>query len=253
MIMVGRHVYGLGAVLLGGVELVFGAFSADWVPVPAALPAYHLLLYGSAGVLVLAGLVIQVPRAAAIAALALAAFFAGWTLILLLPHALADPATWVSWQGVAENVAMALGGVLAFAGTSGAGEAQAPAIARAARLAFGLCLLVFGTSHFVYAGFTAALVPAWLPPSQLVWAYATGVAQLAAGLAMLSGVKARLAATLLTAMYLGFGLLVHLPSIIANPASHDAWAENAINLLLIGAAWSLADSQAVRRSAIRPS
>jgi uncharacterized membrane protein YphA (DoxX/SURF4 family) len=249
MIRMGRHVYGLGAAALGSVELVFGAFSADWVPVPPALPGYQLLLYGSAGLLILAGLAIQVPRTAAIAALALAAFFAGWTLVLLLPHALADPATWVSWQGVAENAAMALGGVLA----SGVGATQMPALVRAARLAFGLCLLVFGISHFFYAGFTAALVPAWLPPSQLFWAYATGVAQLAAGLAMLSGVKARLAATLLTAMYLGFGLLVHLPSIIANPASHDAWAENAINLLLIGAAWSLADSQAVRRSAIRPS
>jgi uncharacterized membrane protein YphA (DoxX/SURF4 family) len=253
MITVGRHVYGIGAVALGSVELAFGAFSADWVPVHPALPGYHLLLYGSAGLLILGGLVAQVPRIAAIGALALALFFAGWTLVLLLPHALADPATWVSWQGAAENVAMALGGVLAFAGTSGEGETKALAVARAARLAFGLCLLVFGISHFVYAGFTAALVPAWLPPSQLFWAYATGVAQLAAGLAMLSGVKARLAAILLTAMYVGFGLLVHLPSIIANPASHENWAENAINLLLIGAAWTLADSLAARSSAIRGS
>ena len=64
---------------------------------------------------------------------------------------------------------------------------------------------------------------------------------------MLSGIRARLAAILLSAMYVGFGLLVHIPSIVADPASHDAWAENAINLLLIGAAWSLADSLASRR------
>ena len=248
MIIAGKHVYGLGAVALGGVELAFGAFSADWLPVPPALPGYHLLLYGSAGLLILAGLAVQLPRLATIAALALAAFFAGWTLILLLPHALADAATWVGWQSVAENVAMALGGVLAF--SLGLDEAKGRSLMRAARLAFGLCLLVFGISHFVYAGFTAALVPAWLPPSRLFWTYATGAAQLAAGLAMLSGIKVRFAAILLTIMYVGFGLLVHLPGIMSAPSSHDAWAENALNLLLIGAAWSLADALMVRGAAV---
>jgi uncharacterized membrane protein len=244
MVTVGRHVYGLGAVALGSVELTFGSFSADWLPVPPGLPAYHILLIASAGLLILGGLAINLPRVAALAALALAALFAVWSVALLLPHALSDPATWVSWQGLAENAAMALGGVLAFAGTAGTDERQA--LARAARLGFGLCLLVFGISHFVYVGFTAALVPAWLPPSQLFWAYATGLAQLAAGLEMLSEIKARLAAILLTLMYLGFGLLVHLPTIVATPSSHDAWAENAINLLLFGGAWSLADSLAPR-------
>ena len=60
---------------------------------------------------------------------------------------------------------------------------------------------------------------------------------------MLFRVLRRLAAVLLTLMYVIFGVLVHLPSIIASPSSHDNWAENAINLLLIGAAWSLADLQ----------
>src|SRR5437763_529874 len=86
-------------------------------------------------------------------------------------------------------------------------------LAWGAWLAFGACLLVFGTSHFLYAQFTASLVAAWLPPSRLFWAYATGAAQIAAGLAMLTGVKARLAAILLTIMYAAFGLLVHIPSI----------------------------------------
>ena len=67
---------------------------------------------------------------------------------------------WVSWQAVAESMAMALGGVLAYAQilageTSGVSEPRAAAITRIARLLFGVCLLVFGTSHFVYAKFTA--------------------------------------------------------------------------------------------------
>src|SRR5207253_882814 len=120
----GGRVFGLGAVALGAVELAYGAFSANWAPVPTALPGYHLLLYASAGLLILAGIAINLPRIAAAAALTLAIFFAAWTLVLHIPHAVADPTTWVSWQGVAENLAMALGGVLAWAGLSGVGDAR---------------------------------------------------------------------------------------------------------------------------------
>jgi hypothetical protein len=37
---------------------------------------------------------------------------------------------------------------------------------------------------------TAPLVPKWLPPSQELWAYATGVDHIAAGVAILTGVQA---------------------------------------------------------------
>jgi hypothetical protein len=43
-------------------------------------------------------------------------------------------------------------------------------------------------------------------------------------------------------MYLAFGALVHIRSILADPSSHANWAENGINLILAGAAWGLADS-----------
>jgi uncharacterized membrane protein YphA (DoxX/SURF4 family) len=68
------------------------------------------------------------------------------------------------------------------------------------------------------------------------------VAQIAAGVAMLSGICAPLAAVYLTVMYAAFGILVHIPAVIASPSSHGRWAENAINLILTGAAWCLADS-----------
>ncbi|THD81957.1 MAG: DoxX family protein [Phenylobacterium sp.] len=240
MITIGRRIYGLGAIALGLVEARFGGFSGDWLPVPAHLPGYHLFAYATAAVLILAGLAINLPRAGAIAALVLAALFGTGMLGLILPHTLTTPTDWGGWQAVAESTAMALGGVLAYALARGVGDA--PNLPRIARLGFGACLVVFGVSHFAYAKFTASLVPTWLPPSQLFWAYATGVAQIAAGLAILSGVQARLAAILLTAMYAVFGLLVHIPSVIAAPASHDNWAENAVNLLLLGAAWCVADS-----------
>jgi uncharacterized membrane protein YphA (DoxX/SURF4 family) len=247
MIIIGRRVYSAGVIGLGIVELIFAAFAEVWIPVSAHLPGYHILVWAVAGALIAAGLAINWPRTARIAAVALAAVFALGMLATELAPAVARPAVWGNWQAVAESAAMALGAVLAYALSPGVSETRSASLTRIARWAFGVCLLVFGVSHFAYAKFTASLVPAWLPPSQLFWAYATGLAQLAAGLAMLSGIQARLAAILLTAMYVIFGLLVHIPSVIAHPASHDNWAENAINLVLTGAAWVLADSLADKR------
>jgi uncharacterized membrane protein YphA (DoxX/SURF4 family) len=242
MIALGRRVYGLAAVVLAIPALILGDFAALGLAPPAGLPARDLLAYASAGVLALAGVALNAPRTARAGALALAGFFAAWTFALHLPNALAKPTVWVSWEVVAEATATALGGLLAYALTPGADPAPAAVLGRLARPLFGVCLLVFGRSEYVYAQFTAAMVPDWLPPSPRFWTYATGAAQIAAGLAVLTGVQARLAAVLLTTMYLGFGVLVHLPRVIAAPTAPAAWAENGVNLMLAGAAWCLADS-----------
>ena len=76
----------------------------------------------------------------------------------------------------------------------------------------------------------------------MVW-----VGHIGAGVAILTGVQARLAAILLTAMYASVTLLVHGPMLLADPSSHMIWSENALNLVLVGAAWVVADSLALRR------
>ena len=66
----------------------------------------------------------------------------------------------------------------------------------------------------------------------------------AAGVAILTGVKARLAAVLMTAMLASFALLVHAPILLADHSSHWNWTEGAVNLAVMGAAWVVADSLA---------
>lgn len=241
MVAIGRRVYGLGAIALGVPGLVYGSLGAMGLAVPPQLPAYHLLAYAAAAALVAAGLAINLPRVTAIAALMLAAFFGVCVLALYLPNAIAKATVWVSWESVAEFTVMAMGGVLAWT-LSTANEARAASVAPIAWRVFGAALVVFGISEFVYARFTASLVPAWLPPSPLFWTYVTGAAQIAAGLAVLSGVQARLAAILLTGMYLVFQLVVHLPRVFADPSAKGVWPEHGVNLVLAGAAWCLADS-----------
>jgi uncharacterized membrane protein YphA (DoxX/SURF4 family) len=241
------RIYGLAAVALGIPGLIHASFAAMGLPVPPSMPGFQLLAYAAAALLVLAGLAVNFGRTASLGALALAAFFILCVLALHVPAAARQPMVWVSYEGIAEVMVMALGGLLAFTLVPGAGEARDAAIFRIVRPLFGACLMVFGTSEFVYSAFTASLVPAWLPPSQLFWTYATGAAQIAAGLAILSGVKARLAAILLTAMYLIFGLIVHLPRVVADPSAAGRWAENGVNLVLAGAAWVLVDALARAR------
>jgi uncharacterized membrane protein YphA (DoxX/SURF4 family) len=89
---------------------------------------------------------------------------------------------------------------------------------------------------------TAPLVPKWLPPTQEFWGYATGVGFVAAGVAILTGVQALLAAILVTAMLASFALLVHEPMLLADHSSHMNWTESAVNLAVIGVAWVVADS-----------
>jgi uncharacterized membrane protein len=248
---VGRRTYSLGAIGLGAVLLTFGSISPDWLPLSPHMPGYHLVAYAGAAWLILGGIGVNIPRTVPIAALALAVLFAAG-LLVLSPYVVAKPTNWGVWQAVAESAAMALGGVLAYAQGPGVSETRAIVVARSARWAFGVCLVIFGVSHFVYAKLTASLVPTWLPPSQLAWADITGAAQIAAGLAMLSGVQARVAAILLTVMYVIFTCLVHIPSVIASPTSQDNWTENAINLLLIGVAWTAADCLRLPKSSLPP-
>ena len=239
--VIGRRGLGLGAILLGAVGLAFGHQAAGHAPAAGHPPLREILAYVGDGALILGGIAINLGRRwAACGAIMIGAVFAV-SVALQLPALPRDWKIWVTWQDLAEPIAMGMGAVIAWSLLGQEADARRVQAAKAARLVFGLCLLVFGVSHFVYLKFTAAMVPAWLPPSQAAWAYATGAAHIAAGLAILSGVRARLAAMLLTTMFVGFGLLVHLPSIIRAPGSHDNWSENGVNLVLVGAAWCLVD------------
>jgi uncharacterized membrane protein YphA (DoxX/SURF4 family) len=72
------------------------------------------------------------------------------------------------------------------------------------------------------------------------WAYFTGCAHIAAGLAILSGVQARLAATLLGIMFGSWVLIVHIPRVLASPHVQSEWTSLCIAIALCGGAWLMA-------------
>jgi uncharacterized membrane protein YphA (DoxX/SURF4 family) len=234
--MIGSRVYGLAAVLLGAVVLAWHEFSSTWQPVPDALPQRVLLAYAAGATLVVAGLALvarrwERPAALTVAALSLV-FAAGWA-----GRIVGQPTLFAVWLGFAEQMAVVVGGLAVVVSRDG----RAGPTAHVLRVAFGLCLLAFGTAHLLYVKETADFVPAWIPPGQRFWALATGIADLAAGIALLAGPLALLAARLATAMFIGFGLLVWLPRLIAAPTDQMTWFGNAVNLSIAAAAWAMAD------------
>jgi uncharacterized membrane protein YphA (DoxX/SURF4 family) len=237
---IGLRIYGLGAVVLGLEGLFWRDFAVVWQPVPGGVPGRTGWAYAVAAGFMLAGLAIQWRRAAVPGAVALAILYGLGAIFLHLPRVLASPTVFATWEETAEPLALAAAGLVAIACSVRVDTASTVSMARIGCCIFGGCLIVFGLAHLFYLALTAAMVPAWLPPGGIFWAYATAGGHFAAGIAILSGFAARLAAMLLTAMFVVFGILVHAPSILHDPHTHFNWSENAINFALIGAAWVIA-------------
>jgi uncharacterized membrane protein YphA (DoxX/SURF4 family) len=243
----GWRVYGLGVVALAIVCLAWGDFDPGQ-PVPKHFPNRTALAYAAAAFMLIAGAAVVWRRTAAWGAAALTAYYALIVVILMNGRvALAGYAEFGTWSDMAEQLAIAAGGLIVYAARADIDAVLSARLTRLGQLAFGVCALLFGGAHFFYMNLTVPLVPKWLPPGQEFWAYATGFGHIAAGLAILTGVQARVAAILLTAMFASFTPLVHVPMLLAHPSSHFIWSENALNLALTGAAWVVADSLAPPR------
>lgn len=108
------------------------------------------------------------------------------------------------------------------------------------RILFALPMAVFGLLHFMNAQGMSMMVPSFIPGGVL-WVYLTGVALLAAAVAIIVNRRfGRLAALLLGVLLLSFALTIHLPGVM-NP---DTMASSLPNLLkdtaLAGGAFAFA-------------
>jgi uncharacterized membrane protein YphA (DoxX/SURF4 family) len=242
------RIFGLAAVALGLLGVVWGDFASVWQPVPKDLPGRTALAYAVAIAFLLAGLGVQWQRSAGRSVSVLTVLYGLGVILLHVPRVILHPEVFVTWSGAAEQLALVAGGLVAYAYCAQLEPTRAELLSAIGRFIFGVCLIVFALAHLVYLAPTAEYVPAWLPPGQKFWAYATAAGHFAAGIAILSGILARTAAMLLTAMFVVFGILVHAPTIVVDPHTHMNWAGNAINFALIGAAWVIAASISVGKS-----
>lgn len=241
---VGHAVFATTLIALGILGLVKSDWVAIWQPIPQSVPA---LAYLCAVISLACGIGLLWRSAASAAASVLLVFLLLWLLLLRIPGIFFSP-TVDFWWAACKTAVMAAAAWVLYVWFATEWDKRRLGFASndtglgIARVLYGLALIPFGAAHFIYLKNTASLVPGWLPWHGF-WAYFTGGAFIAAGVAVIIGVYARLAAAL-SALQIGmFTLLVWAPVVVAaRPKTTFQWDEAIVSATLTAGAWMVADS-----------
>src|SRR5450432_3772892 len=108
-------------------------------------------------------------------------------------------------------------------------------LARLGRVFYGLSLIAFGIQQFLWGDFVPGRAPAWpaTMPGRLVWAYASAIVLIAAGVAIVVEKKARLAAVTVAVMIFAWAALRNVPVAAADHNYGGAWTY--VGRVLLGA------------------
>lgn len=147
------------------------------------------------------------------------------------------------------NIWTVFGEVLAFAGgawmlASSMLGSLLPATSPARRTAItriltsGHCifvapLIIFSVLHFKFAFFISNLIPRWIP-ERFFFANFVGLCFLCAALAIVTGIRARLAGYMLAAMFLLWVAILHAPRVAASPHNGNEWTSMFVALAMGG-------------------
>jgi uncharacterized membrane protein YphA (DoxX/SURF4 family) len=240
MLKLGWIALALAMLGLGLLGFVTSDFALNWQPVPEWVPGRTALAYLTAALFWALGAGLLIDRYKHSFAIASAVAFAVWAVLLHGPGVVKDPLSVLPWLGFTERLEVAAGALM-LAASQVPGTLLARRGMLIGRICFGVCLPVFGVSHWVYAQFTADMIPAFIP-AHLFFAYFCGAGHFVAGVAILTNVLTRLAATAFAAMVSGFVLLLHVPRVIQAPGSRAEWTMLVIATSISAAAWCAAGS-----------
>jgi uncharacterized membrane protein YphA (DoxX/SURF4 family) len=253
---VGRILFAIPIAAFGVQYLIYGRFVGGLPPVPPWTPGGAFLAYLTGAALIAAGVSIATNIKARLSATLLGSLF---FLSVVFLHGLR--ASDVLHDGVARTRAfepLALCGaawVLAGILTGdkfgrNVWDRAADKLATPGRFLFAISMVIFGIQHFMYAPFIAYLIPSWIP-GHMFFAYFTGVAFIAAGVSIVIGKYAPLAATLLGIMFLLWAVLLHAPRVAAHLRNGDEWSSAWVALAMCGSSFVIAGAMSKGRGLAR--
>lgn len=88
------------------------------------------------------------------------------------------------------------------------------------RIFFMVPFLMIGMHHFMFADTMAHMLPSWLPGGTF-WIYLTGVCDIAAAVAIITGIQARLAGILASVLLLLYVVLLHAPAMMSTDSTQS--------------------------------
>ncbi len=171
----------------------------------------------------------------------------------MMALAVAIPGT-VLWTYLAGGVVLALGLAAMFVRGDWQKARGFDKLILFGPLFYAAPLAAFGTEHFTLTRDIASIVPSWMP-WHVFWAYFVGACFIAAGLSLVTGVEARLSASLLALTFFLFVALMDAPAWAQNPRDRFAAALALRELSFSGGALALAaylTTRATDRIADRP-
>ena len=226
----GRHVFGVAALVFGLITLVWHNYNG-W-----QLPVY--VVYLAAAAEICGGVALQFPGTAKAGAIVLSAIYLAFA-IACVPRIVVKPQIYNNWGNFFEQLSLVSGAAIVYAQLSSSWSREI--VCRMGRIRLGLCSASFALEQAFYLAATVGLVPKWLPPNAMFWAVATTILFALAAVALLTNRMALLATRLLTLMLVLFGLLVWVPALVADSRNAGNWGEFAETIAIAGTAWILAD------------
>ena len=249
---VGIYLYGLASLAAGVCDLLWGDFDASHQPIQAFgdhIPGRALLAYITAAWMIAGGIAVLWRRRAQVGAAALSGIYSIFA-VFWLPRFYTAPLV-LGFRipviigvsgGAGSQLIAATAGALIFA--SLAGRDSWRLTIGSVRWIFGLCSIDFGLCHLTSIKEMTVYVPTWMPLGQDFWVIVTGICFILAGLSILTGSHAVLAARLLAIMLLSFNVVILPAFILADPKNHASWGGYAYNLAAVASAWILGDALA---------
>jgi uncharacterized membrane protein len=216
VVTMGRIFFAVGMIAIGAQHFIFRQFVPEVVPpFPGAIPGQVVWVYLAGTILIVSGVSILTGVKARLVATLLGGLFLSSFILLHIPANAMAGLKALTLAGCAFVIAGTFPKKIADSGR------REPIAWLEKFIPCGMYLLafqviIFGRFHFLHNSTIATLVPAWIP-DHAFWTYFAGTALIASGVAMIVGVKARLAATLLGAMIFTWVLLLHIPRALADP------------------------------------